>query len=235
MSLMPVVISVKQAAALSTVFSLLATVTTFFRHFRDYKWRRGFLFLSCVILGVPAGVYFLNRSSESLLKRILGAVMVVLAAREFYIGCRKAREPQPDSTEEAVIDKYRRNEANSKEAGVSSFVTIPLGLFSGVLSGAFNLGGTPSAAYAYAHPWTRGQIMAFLQVVITLSSILRIVCYRKFGMLGDLSIASTLILLIPLYLSIALGHFVMKRIHPRHMRAGVFIFIAIAGIYYLAR
>src|SRR4051794_38335848 len=38
MSLMPLFIGVKQAAAISTVFSFLATITTFIRHYREYHW-----------------------------------------------------------------------------------------------------------------------------------------------------------------------------------------------------
>ena len=55
---------IKQAAAISTVFSLLATVVTFVRHFREYNWRLGLTFLICVCIGVPVGVYFLDRASE---------------------------------------------------------------------------------------------------------------------------------------------------------------------------
>src|SRR5437016_6382737 len=76
MSLLPFAIGVKQAAAISTVFSLVATVATFIRHFRDYNWRLGLIFLISVCAGVPVGVYFLDRGSEWLLVRILGAVML---------------------------------------------------------------------------------------------------------------------------------------------------------------
>jgi len=44
----------------------------------------------------------------------------------------------------------------------------------------------PTAAYAYAHPWSRGQIMAFLQVMITLSCVLRMVCYQRAGLLAGI-------------------------------------------------
>src|SRR5215475_7215876 len=83
MSLMPLFLSVKQAAAISTVFSLLATVTIFARHYREYNWRLGLTFLISVCVGVPLGVYFLQRSSEALLLRILGTIMLLFAAREF--------------------------------------------------------------------------------------------------------------------------------------------------------
>jgi uncharacterized membrane protein YfcA len=209
MSLMPLVIPVKQAAAISTIFSLLATVATFIRHFRDYNWKLGLTFLICVCIGVPAGVYFLDRASEKVLLRALGVMMLVFAGREFLLS------EQPKA--------------------IPRVLTIPLGLFSGALSGAFNLGGIPTAAYAYSHPWTRGQIMAFLQVMITASSLLRIVFYKKFGMLQEFSLLNGLLLLVPLYLAIWLGHFVMTKVAPKHMRRAVFGFIGLAGVYYLTR
>ena len=111
--------------------------------------------------------------------------------------------------------------------------TIPLGLFSGAMSGAFNLGGVPTAAYAYAHPWTRGQIMAFLQVMITLSCLLRLVFYQRTGLLAGIPWTRALVLVLPLYAAIWLGHWALQRIHPAHMRKGIFTFIGVSGVYYL--
>src|SRR4051794_39260233 len=122
MSLMPLFMNVKEAAAISTVFSLLATVTTFIRHAKDYNWRLGFVFLLSVCVGVPVGVYFLDRTSEPLLVHVLGALMLALACYEFF---------------------WKRKMSN-----VPTTLTVPFGVFSGALSGAFNLGGTPTAAYA---------------------------------------------------------------------------------------
>jgi len=209
MSLLPVAIGVKQAAAISTVFSLVATVTTFIRHFHEYNWRLGLAFLVSVCVAVPVGVYFLDRGSEPLLLRILGAVMISFAAREFLFG----KQPQ----------------------GLHPVVTVPLGLLSGVLSGAFNLGGIPSAAYAYGHSWSRGQIMAFLQVMITISCVLRLIFYGRFGMFAELSPWYGLALVAPLYAAIWLGHWVMQKTAPKHIRKGVFAFIGIVGVYYVVK
>jgi uncharacterized membrane protein YfcA len=114
-----------------------------------------------------------------------------------------------------------------------SAFTVPFGLFSGALSGAFNLGGIPTAAYAYAHPWTRGQIMAFLQVMITASCILRIIFYSKVGLLREFSWLYALLLAVPLYGAIWLGHLVLRRIPAAHLRKGIFVFIGLSGLYYL--
>jgi uncharacterized protein len=207
MSLLPLVVSVKQAAAFSTVFSLLATITTFLRHYREYNWRHGFAFLASVCVGVPAGVFFLEKTNEAVLIKILGAIMLVFAAREFFL--------------------------NVQPKTIPAWLTIPLGLFSGILSGAFNLGGIPSAAYAYAHQWSRGQIMAFLQVMITLSCALRIGFYGKFGYFRDIPPGYAALLAIPISVALWLGHIALGKIPPKQMRVGVFAFIAIAGVYYL--
>src|SRR5436190_5526546 len=207
MSLMPLVIGVKQAAAISTVFSFLATITTFVRHYREYKWRLGLAFLISACGGVPIGVYFLDRASEGLLLRVLGGMMVLFALREFVV----KRAPQ----------------------NIPRALTVPLGLFSGTLIGAFNLGGIPTAAYAYAHPWSRGQIMAFLQVMITVSCALRVVFYSKFGYFKEITFGQAALLVVPLYAAIWLGHLALIKIQPQHMRRGVFAFIGLAGLYYL--
>jgi uncharacterized membrane protein YfcA len=207
MSLMPLFMSVKQAAVISTAFSLLATVTTFARHYREYDWRLGATFLVSVCLGVPAGVLFLERSSETLLVRMLGGLMVAYAVREFLLRAPPTRFP--------------------------ATWTIPLGLFSGAMSGAFNLGGVPTAAYAYAHPWTRGQIMAFLQVMITISCALRMGFYHQAGLLAGIPWTYAVLLALPLYGAIWLGHLALQHIHVTHMRKGIFVFIGLSGIYYL--
>jgi uncharacterized membrane protein YfcA len=207
MSIMPLFMGVKQAAVISTGFSLMATLITFARHYRAYNWRLGAGFLVTVCAGLPLGVYLLEQGSERLLTRFLGASMLAYAAREFMM--RDSTQPFPAAW------------------------TVPWGLFSGAMSGAFNLGGIPTAAYAYAQPWSRSQVMAFLQVMLTLSCALRMVFYRKAGLIGGLSWEHALLLSIPLYGAIWLGHLTLRRLDPQSMRKGIFVFIGVAGFYYL--
>jgi uncharacterized membrane protein YfcA len=207
MSLMPMFMGLKQAAVISTIFSLLATLVTYARHYRDYNWRMGAVFLASVCVGLPVGVYLLERSSELLLTRIMGAFMLAYAVREFL-----ARVPSRP---------------------FSAVWTVPWGLFSGAISGAFNLGGVPTAAYAYTQPWSRNQVMAFLQVMITLGCILRMFFYRKAGLTMGLSWTHALLMAIPIYGAIWLGHLTLQRTDPNSMRKGIFIFIGLSGFYYL--
>jgi uncharacterized protein len=207
MSLMPLFMEFKQAAVISTAFTLLATLITFVRHYREYNWRLGAWFILSLCGGLPIGVYFLARCDEHIVTRCMGAAMLAYA----------------------VYGLMSRNQTQQIPEGWS----IPLGLFSGAMSGAFNLGGVPSAGYANAHTWSRGQIMAFLQVVITVNCSLRMLFYRKAGLTGGIPWTETLLLAIPLYLAIWLGHFALQKIDPKMMRKVIFIFIGLSGAYYL--
>jgi uncharacterized membrane protein YfcA len=204
--LMPLFMGIKQAAVISTAFSLVATVLTFARHYREYNWRLGAVFIASVVAGLPVGVYLLEAGSEKLLTRIMGGLMLAYAARELLLRSKSRRFPPA--------------------------LTVPLGLFSGAMSGAFNLGGVPSAAYAYAHPWSRGQIMGFLQVMITLTCVLRLVFYHNAGLAGGIPWHLAIWLALPLSLAIWLGHLTLERVPLHHMRQFIFAFIAISGIYY---
>jgi uncharacterized protein len=207
MSLLPMVLGLKQAAAIGTVYGLLVTIVTFVRYFREYNWRLGLPFLLSSCVGVPLGVYFLEKSSESFLLKVLGVLMIAFALREFLV-------PRP-------VD------------AIHSTLSVPFGLFSGSLSGAFNLGGIPTATYAYAHPWTRGQIIAFLQVMLVTSCSLRILLYNKFGYFSEFSWTLGVLVLVPLFGALFLGQRLMEKIKPKQMRQGIFGFIGMAGLYYL--
>ena len=75
--------------------------------------------------------------------------------------------------------------------------------------------------------------MAFLHVMIALSCALRIGFYGKFGYFRDIPPGRAALLAVPIFLALWLGHLALAKVHPKHMRIGVFAFIAVAGVYYL--
>lgn len=208
MSLLPAAMGdIKRAAAFSTIYGLLVTIATFVRYLRDYNWRLGLPFLISSCIGVPLGVIFLEKCNPSLVLKIFGLLMVALAAREFLV-------KQPLQT-------------------ISTPLSVPFGLFSGSLSGAFNLGGIPTASYAYAHDWSRGQIMAFLQMMLVTSCSLRLLLYSKFGYFVGVSWLQALFVLVPVFIAMAIGHRLVDKVPGKTMRRFIFIFIGGSGICYL--
>ena len=206
-ALLPLVIGVREAAAISTVYTLLVTVITFMRNRGEYDWRLGLPFSSRNRAGSLAGGLFSGGYGHQ-------------------SATAGAGTGDGDAGSFRVIFRGRLKAAKMKPA-------VSFGLFSGSLSGAFNLGGVPTAAYAYSNGWSRGQIVAFLQVVITSSCLLRILFYRRAGFYGDFSWKFAALSAVPICVALAFGHCLMQRIHPRHMRQGIFTFIGLFGIYYL--
>jgi hypothetical protein len=82
------------------------------------------------------------------------------------------------------------------------------------MSGAFNLGGVPSAAYAYAHPWSRGQ-PTFLQIV-TLGWSAHDFLSRR-GLLTGIPWTQAALLACVVRCNLA-GTLVLQRIDARQMR-----------------
>src|SRR5690606_39976003 len=58
---------------------------------------------------------------------------------------------------------------------------FPIGVSSGVLGGAFNMGGPPCVAYLYSRPWPKEEVVALLQVVFIISSALRLALFGMHG------------------------------------------------------
>ena len=75
--------------------------------------------------------------------------------------------------------------------------------------------------------------MAFLQTMLILSCSLRLLLYQRFGYLDQFSWVQGLIVSVPLFGAMLLGHKVMDRVKTPQMRQIVFGFIGLAGVYYL--
>jgi uncharacterized membrane protein YfcA len=75
--------------------------------------------------------------------------------------------------------------------------------------------------------------MGFLQVMISLSCVLRMLFYRKAGLLAGIGWSQALLLVVPVSATILLGHWALQRIHPPQLRKGIFVFIGLSGAYYL--
>jgi uncharacterized membrane protein YfcA len=69
--------------------------------------------------------------------------------------------------------------------------------------------------------------------MITLSCVLRLIFYRKAGLLGGIPWQQAIWLILPLSLAIWLGHLTLQKVAPQRMRQVIFAFIAVSGVYYL--
>lgn len=208
MALLPLVLPFKGALVVVAVLNVPVCALTLFSTRRHFSWRRGTGLTLGSCLGVPIGFYALVQLDAQLLLRALGAVLCLFALNELLLARRfPLRFP--------------------------AWTGFPVGLVSGGLGGAFNVGGPPAIAYVYAQPWTKEEIVAVLQLVFGTSALLRLALVGQSGLLhGDL-LRLTLFALLPLLAGIAIGGRLLHRVPLAPLKSAVFLFLLAMGAKYL--
>ena len=208
MALLPLLLRLHEAVAVVVLLTVIVVGVTFIQMRAHYVWRQGLWFVVGSCVGTPLGVLFLVKMDEIFLRHFLGGVMFFLAVNELLI-FRKKGVPIPSS------------------------LAFPIGLMSGSLSGAFNMGGPPAIAFAYAQPWSKEQVMALLQVVFGVSIIVRLAMLGSAGLLDAQLLKIAAWGLGPMLLAMALGRRCFALVSRDHLKKGAFIFLAVMGLKYL--
>ena len=208
MALLPLVMNLKDAVALVVMLNAIVVVITFWRVRAHYAWRQGWVLLLGTCVGVPLGVFLLVRLDELLLRHLLGAVMCLLVVFEF-IASRKSAFRMPN------------------------YLEFPIGAAGGGMSGAFNMGGPLVVAYTYSQPWSKEQVVALLQVVFGLSTVLRLALLGTAGLLQPHLIAMSAWSVVPMVATLALGGHYCSRISQAHLKRGAYLFLGLVGFKYL--
>jgi hypothetical protein len=208
MALLPLVLPFKEALVVVAVLNVPVCALTLFSNWRHFHWRRGATLALGSCVGVPLGFYLLVRLDGHLLLRILGALLCLFAVNELFLARRfPLRFP-----------------------GWSGF---PVGLLSGSIGGAFNVGGPPVIAYVYAQSWTKEEIVAVLQLVFGTSALLRLAFVGHSGLLQPDLVRLTLLALVPLLGGILLGGRLLHRVPLPPLKFTVFLSLLGLGAKYV--
>ncbi len=208
MPLLLLSMDIKEASALTVLLNLIVCGMTFLSTRSHYSFRQGAALVVGACLGVPVGVYALVRLNEAFLLRSLGLVMLFFSANELIL-------------------------VRLKPIRLSERLGLPVGLLSGSLTGAFGMGGPPVVAFTYSQPWTKEQIVAVLQVVFGLSTVIRLLLLGTAGFLATPILIIGLWSVVPLVVAIALGQKWFARIPQPVLKRITFVFLGAMGIKYL--
>ncbi|MCP5541752.1 MAG: sulfite exporter TauE/SafE family protein [Akkermansiaceae bacterium] len=205
---LPLVMPLKEAVAAVSVFNLFVCVVAMWHHWRAFSWRLAWPVSLAMCAGIPAGFYLHHALDPALLLRLLGGVLVAIAAADLRFSPRR---------------EYR----------LPGWSAIPLGLAGGVAGGAFNVGGPPVVAWVYSQNWENARNVAVLQAVFFASGVTRNVLM---GFAGDYTRGLFVTLAwsaLPAAVAIWLGKHALDRIPKRALRLGVFLFVLAMGLRYL--
>lgn len=211
MALLPLVWPLPLASLIVVVFNIPVPLLTFWANRRHYHWRDGLGLVVGTACGVPIGVYLLVAAPPELLLRSLGAVMIAFALYEL------------------IVARGGNDEGN----GLPGAAGFPLGLVSGVLGGAFNVGGPPAIAYAYSRPWCKEQVVAVLQVTFVLAAALRLLLSGVNGWFTAQVWTLSAWAAIPVSLCLLIGTRLFRRVPQQPLRQGVFLFLGVMGCKYM--
>ena len=208
MSLLPLVLGLVEAQAVVTLTSTAACLLMAAVTLREVPWSNLPRLAIGVIAGVPLGFALLESLPRTMITRVLGLMICLMVLFEFFV-TRRGSLRWPRWLEPIV------------------------GIVSGALTGAFNIGGPPLVAYIYSQPWSKEKHVAGLTAVFLCGGLVRVMLLLRYNELPTEAWTASGWALLPMLVAIVCGNRVLSRVPQRHLRAGVFGVLLLLGGHYL--
>lgn len=158
MSLLPLIVDLRVAAPFVTLLAALACLATLRGHWRWVDWGETRLLFVVLAIGLPIGLWGLDNLPRPFVMRVLGVSLIVGALQDVVMRQR------------VVLPRW--------SGGV-------LGLVSGILSGALNMGGPPLLLYLRGRPIEGSSLVATLHLLFTFSAVTRSGLAASFGLVTN--------------------------------------------------
>lgn len=208
MSLLPSIMGLVTAQAVVTLTSTAACLLMAAVTLRDVPWSNlRWLWLGTVA-GVPLGFSLIESLPRGIVTRVLGLLLCSVVVFEFLMARRTSwRWPR--------------------------WLEPLVGLASGTLTGAFNIGGPPLIAYIYSQPWSKEKHVAGITAVFLSGGLIRVALLLSYNELPSEAWSSAGWALAPMMAAIVFGNRLLRRIPQKQLRAGVFVVLFVLGSRYL--
>jgi len=161
------------------------------------------------VAGTPIGVWILANAPASLINRLIGLMLIVVAVLEW-------RRLYP-------------TELIGRGWGLGA------GFLAGILGGAVGTPGPPAIVYATTQPWSPRTIKANLQAFFFVNQVLILAGYWRAGLVTEEIGRLTLAFAIPAVVGMAAGVAFFGRINAVVFRRIVFALIFVSGLLLVAR
>ncbi len=213
MGLLPLFLPVADAQTLCTLVGVVVTSMNVAVARRHYVSEGVLPLLIGSCLGVPLGYQFRSLIPESSVRPWLGAALCAMVLWD------------------AVGRWLRRGARPGGPASGRAALTI--GVFSGWLTGAFNIGGPPLVAYLYSRPWPVQRVVAVLSAIFLASGLVRLAVIMFDGRVTSTLLTATTVSLAPVLLGILVGQKCLSKTSPDLIRAAVAVILFGLGLGFL--
>lgn len=197
-------LTVKIAVPLLSLFlALIAGILTF-QLKGEFSYRKIMPLIIGAVFGIPIGIYFLQASSEQLIRFTLGSVLIAYAAYSFQRKAVHWRLP--------------------------SWTGYFVGLFAGSLGGAFNITGPPVVMYLSTQTGSKLNIFASLNFFFFITSVLVVIFHLAAGNI-TMDIALTFLKFTPaMMLGLLAGRYLFRKIPEDRYKIGLYLLLLAMGI-----
>ncbi|HEX4128672.1 MAG TPA: sulfite exporter TauE/SafE family protein [Pirellulales bacterium] len=208
MGLLPMVLGLQEAQAVVTLTGIAGCLTMLGVTLRHVQWSSvGHLWIGSMV-GVPLGFMLLTALPQGLVMRLLGLAICLIVLFEIVITARYA-------------------------VRLPNWTGWGVGLASGALTGAFNIGGPPLVAYIFGRPWTKEQHVATISAVFMSSSIIRVALLLASAEVDRATWTAVAWGVVPMLAAIVVGNRLLKYVSQQQLRTGVYITLLVLGGHYL--
>lgn len=208
MSLLPLAVGLTDAQAIVTLTSTVACLLMAAVTLRQTPWSDLPRLWIGTVVGVPIGFAVVEALPRTAVTRALGLVICLMVLFEFFVARR--RSIQWPRWLEPVI-----------------------GIVSGMLTGAFNIGGPPLVACIYSRPWPKEKRVAALTAVFLSGGLIRVSLLLRYHELPPEAWSATAWGIVPMMIAIIAGNRLLAHVPDRPLRAAVFTTLLFLGGRYL--
>ena len=210
MSLLPWVLGLDEAHAVVTLTSTAACLLMCAVTLRDAPWPRLWMLAVCTAAGVPLGFWLFEALPRTIVMRVLGLTLCSMVLFDLLV-------------------------ARHLEWRWPRWLEPLVGIGSGILTGAFNVGGPPLVAYIYSQPWSKHEHVAGLTAVFISGGLVRVALLFAHRDVPPDVWKATAWSVLPMLAAIILGNRLLTLIPQQRLRAGVFtVLLFLGGRYLLA-
>ena len=201
--LLALVMPVQVAAPLAVLVSITVATVVVIQDWRNVHVRSaGWLVLS-TLFGIPLGLLLLKSAPESIVKAVLGGLIVAFALYSL---------------------------AGSKPRLSNDRLAPLFGFSAGILGGAYGMNGPPLVVYGVLRRWEPAQFRATLQGYFLIASMVGMAGYAFTG-LWTRTVSSYFLLSLPLaFVAIFLGHVIHRRLSSARFLVCVNVGLALIGV-----
>lgn len=209
MPLLALVVGMKTATPLVAMGASTIAFTILLKSWRDVEINAAWRLVVSTWVGIPIGLFFLKAAPESLVKALLGILLVVFSAYNLL-------SPKLPTLK---TEKW-------------SYLT---GLVAGVLGGAYNTNGPPVVVYGMLRKWSPEKFRATLQGYFLPTGSAILIGHGLAGLWTPHVVRLYLVCLPVIFVSTLIGGWVNQRIPQGKFDKIIYSFLVLVGVLLIAR